>query len=44
MPLYWNSVDTRNAILTSLIPGGVALVGLGSIYRDKATQRWLEVS
>jgi hypothetical protein len=44
MPYYWTQADTRNAILTSLIPGGVALAGFGAIYRDKSTQKWLEVS
>jgi len=31
MPYAWSNVDTRNAILSSLLPAGVALVGAGAI-------------
>lgn len=42
MPAFWTGDDTRNAILSTLIPGGTAILGAAVYVADKETTKWWE--
>jgi len=43
MPYTWTSIDTRNSIIASLLPTGVAVVGAGFIGSQRNLQAFNKV-
>ncbi|KAI6178294.1 TspO/MBR family protein [Aphelenchoides besseyi] len=44
MPYYWNSDDTRRAVIAALIPAGAGLVGAAALSQDASFNRLLETT
>jgi len=40
---FWTSEDTRNALLSTLVPGGAAVAAFGLFVNDKDTVNWWNV-